>query len=79
MNSKSEPSAVIPPVENLRLLKWNELVRRGDYVEDGKLGFEPWLGPTGFHADSFIKAIYRKYSPRKKTEPPPVTRRPTIL
>jgi hypothetical protein len=46
--------------ENLRPLKWDELVRRGDFVEDGRGGFEPWDGPSGFRADAFIKQIYRR-------------------
>jgi hypothetical protein len=40
-------------------LKWNELVRRGDFVEDGRDGFELWDGPGGFRAASFVKQIYR--------------------
>jgi hypothetical protein len=51
-------SATVP--ESLRLLEWNELVRRGDFVEDGRGGFEPWDGPSGFRADAFIKQIYRR-------------------
>jgi len=47
-------------VERFRRLKWNELVRQGDFVEDGHQGFEPWEGPGGFQADSFIKPIYRR-------------------
>jgi hypothetical protein len=52
-------SIVIVP-KHLRPLKWNELVRRGDFVEDGRRGFEPWEGPAGFRADAFIKTIYRR-------------------
>ena len=48
----------------LRLLKWNELVRRGDFVADGRQGFEPWEGPAGFRADAFVKQIYRRFKPR---------------
>ena len=65
MNHEANPSAATAPF-SFRRLAWNELVKRGDYVADGKSGFEPWVGPSGFHADSFIKAIYRKYSPRTK-------------
>jgi len=43
-----------------RQLKWNELVRRGDFVMDEHQGFEPWEGPGGFRADAFVKTIYRK-------------------
>ena len=48
-----------------RRLKWDEQVRRGDFVEDGKQGFEPWDGMVGFRADTFVKTIYR----RKKVAP----------
>jgi hypothetical protein len=48
------------PPEKLRPLKWNERVESGDFVEDGRGGFEPWDGPRGFRADSFIKQIYRR-------------------
>ncbi len=46
--------------ELFRRLKWNELVRRGDFVEDGRQGYKPWEGPSGFRADAFIKATFRK-------------------
>jgi hypothetical protein len=59
MNKPATSATAIVP-EHLRRLKWNELVRRGDFVEDGRQGFEPWEGPTGFRADAFIKTIYRK-------------------
>lgn len=52
-------SPVTAVSEHLRPLKWNEMVRRGDFVKDGKRGFEPWDGPNGFRADSFVKQIYR--------------------
>jgi hypothetical protein len=52
------PSVTVPPA--LRRLKWNELVCRGDFVENGCLGFEPWEGPAGFRADTFVKPVYRK-------------------
>jgi len=51
-------SAIVPP--DLRRLKWNELVSRGDFVENGHQAFELWEGPGGFRADTFVKAIYRK-------------------
>jgi len=44
----------------LRRLKWNELVSRGDFVMDEHQDFEPWEGPSGFRADSFLKPIYRR-------------------
>jgi hypothetical protein len=60
--SGTDLSAIAAVPKRLRRLKWNELVRRGDFVEDSRHGFEPWDGPGGFRADSFIKAIYRKLS-----------------
>jgi len=50
--------------QRLRRLQWNELVRRGDFVEDGREGFEPWVGPSGFRADAFVKQIYRQLKRR---------------
>jgi len=56
------PAAGIPsaPVAgSLRRLKWNEIPHPGDFVADGRQGFEPWEGPSGFQAGSFEKPIYR--------------------
>lgn len=50
-------SAATAVPEILRPSKWKELVRRGDFVEDGNQGFEPWVGPNGFRADAFVKQI----------------------
>jgi len=47
-----------------RRLKWNELVFNGDFVADERLGLEPWEGPGGFRADSFMKPIYRQKKSR---------------
>jgi hypothetical protein len=47
--------------KTLRRVKWDEVVRQGDFVIAGN-GFEPWEGPTGFRADSFLKPIYRRQS-----------------
>jgi hypothetical protein len=60
--NETDPSAIAIAPENLRPLKWNELVRRGDFVKDEREGFEPWVGPSGFRADAFIKQIYRRLS-----------------
>ena len=57
--NKTHPSAAAV-VTSFRRLAWNELVRRGDFVEDGRSGFEPWEGPSGFRADAFVKQIYRR-------------------
>jgi hypothetical protein len=46
--------------EQFRKLEWNELVGRGDFIEDGENGFKPWEGPTGFRADAFVTSIYRQ-------------------
>jgi hypothetical protein len=43
-----------------RRLKWNEVVCHGDFVADERLGLEPWEGPGGFRADTFVKPIYRR-------------------
>ena len=45
--------------DRFRRLNWDERVQRGDFVADEHQGFEPWVGPTGFRADSFVKPIYR--------------------
>ena len=45
---------------HLRLLNWNEVVCRGDFVADEHDGFELWEGPGGFRADAFVKPIYRR-------------------
>jgi len=57
-----EPEAAAPfRISKLfRRLKWNEVVRRGDFVADGRLALEPWEGPGGFRADAFVKSIYRR-------------------
>jgi len=60
--TRSSAPAAVP--ERLRPLKWNELVRRGDFVEDGHQGFKPWEGPGGFRADAFVKRIYRRQGRR---------------
>jgi hypothetical protein len=52
------PGAGVP--EHFRRLKWNEVVRHGDFVADERLGLEPWEGPGGFRADTFVKTIYRR-------------------
>jgi hypothetical protein len=57
---ETDPSTIAVSAESLRPLKWNELVCRGDFVEAGREGFEPWEGPSGFRADAFVKQIYRR-------------------
>jgi hypothetical protein len=43
-----------------RRLKFNELVSVGDFVAGKDNQFEPWDGPRGFQAGSFVKPIYRR-------------------
>ena len=64
------PAAVADATEMYRPLRWNELVKRGDYVQDGSNGYELWIGPSGFHAGSFNKQIYRRCSRRTVVEKP---------
>jgi hypothetical protein len=54
------PSVLPVMLDQLRLLKRDERVQRGDFVPDGHEGFEMWEGPSGFRADSFVKQIYRR-------------------
>ena len=64
MNDAELP--VLPVLlEHLRLLKRNERVQRGDFIEDGRNRFELWEGPNGFRADTFVKQIYRRLRPLK--------------
>jgi hypothetical protein len=58
--SETFPGALPVVLEHLRPLKWNERVQRGDFVADGRQGFELWEGPGGFHAGTFVKQIYRR-------------------
>jgi len=59
MNEANSSAAAITP-NDLRPLKCNEVVKLGDFVRDGRKGFELWEGPSGFRADAFIKTIYRR-------------------
>ena len=61
--NKASPSSALVILKNLRPLKWDEVPRRGDFVEDGHNSFEPWTGPTGFRADAFVKQIFRRLKP----------------
>jgi hypothetical protein len=63
----NEPAqAAAPPDESLclRRLQFNELVSTGDLVMNEQREFEPWEGPNGFRADSFVKPIYRRKDDR---------------
>jgi hypothetical protein len=46
--------------KSMRALRWNEAVRPGDFIKADRNGFEPWVGPSGFRAGSFVKSIYRR-------------------
>jgi hypothetical protein len=59
-----EAPASTSVLERFRRLKWNELVRLGDFVADEHRGFEPWEGPGGFRADAFVKPTYRRQERR---------------
>jgi len=59
MNSP-KPTELSSVPEDFRRLQGNELVIMGDFVADDLHGLEPWEGPNGFRADSFVKAIYRR-------------------
>lgn len=56
--SAAAAPAALP--KDFRRLKWNEVVMPGDYLEDEQRGLEPWQGPGGFRADTFVKPIYRR-------------------
>ncbi len=60
----NDPALMLDEAPNFRRLKWDELVRTGDFVKDGHNGFEPWEGPSGFRADAFVKTIYRRQAAR---------------
>jgi hypothetical protein len=65
--------------QQFRLLKWNELVSRGDFIEDGHQGFELWEGPSGFRAGSFVKPTYRRQHHRPAGIGKPESHRPNEL
>ena len=63
MNENTSSFVAVVP-KGLRRLRWNELVRRGDFVANGNQEFEPLDGPVGFRADAFVKQIYRRLGSR---------------
>ena len=63
MNETDQSTLALIP-KSLRLLKWHERVRQGDFVAAGNKGFDPWGGPSGFRADAFVKQIYRRLERR---------------
>jgi hypothetical protein len=60
--SRTNPVTPSPRPTRLRPLQGNELVRRGDLIENGPAGYETWEGPGGFRACFFVKQIYRQLS-----------------
>jgi hypothetical protein len=57
--NETDPAALPVVLNQLRRLRWNERVQRGDFVADGRQGFELWEGPAGFRADTFVRQTYR--------------------
>ena len=55
-----KPICVDAAPAGFRRVHKNEVVSRGDYVLNDLQGIEPWEGPGGFRADSFVKQIYRR-------------------
>jgi hypothetical protein len=51
-------------LERFRRLKWDELVRHGDFVANEGRKLELWEGPNGFRADACVKPIYRRQEHR---------------
>ena len=70
MNQTNTITVAVDASDTFRPLKWNEMVKRGDYIQDGSNGYELWVGPSGFHAGSFVKQIYRRSSRRTAVEKP---------
>jgi len=70
MEQTTTTAVVVNASDTFRPLKWNEMVKRGDYIQDGNNGYELWVGPSGFHAGSFVKQIYRRSSRRTVVEKP---------
>jgi hypothetical protein len=60
MNNGITALAFSTAAGQLRPLKWDERVSRGDFVAAEPGGFELWDGPVGFRADTFVKQVYRR-------------------
>ena len=63
----TERMARTDDTKRFRRLKFNELVSVGDYVAGKDNQFEPWDGPRGFQAGSFVQPIYRAQGRRPAT------------
>jgi len=62
--NKSEALAETGVPVRHRRLRWNERVSAGDFFADEGRGIEPWKGPNGFRADSFVRPVYRQIKGR---------------
>jgi len=47
------------PEVRFRRVRPYELVMPGDYIKDSERSYQPWDGPRGFRAASFVKEVYR--------------------
>lgn len=56
---KLKPVRTEVPPAGFRRLHESEVVTPGDYVMNESQDIEPWEGPRGFRAGSFLKQIYR--------------------
>ena len=60
MESEGKPSSIITgDPGRFRRLGGDELVSRGDFVENEQRQLTQWEGPTGFRASSFVHPVYR--------------------
>lgn len=58
-NDNNTENMVTADPGRFRRLQSNELVGRGDFVENERQCLVPWEGPTGFRASSFVSPVYR--------------------
>ena len=63
---KNSVAALAESSKRFRRLKSNELVTVGDFVSVKENEFEPWDGPRGFQAGSFVQPIYREQTVRSR-------------
>jgi hypothetical protein len=61
----TELKPVQPAAPNhFRQVRSQEIVVSGDWVMNKSQELEPWEGPSGFRADSFVMTVYRQESRR---------------
>lgn len=58
-NENETDRTVTTHPEHFRRLQGDELVSRGDFVENEQQRLVAWEGPTGFRASSFNRPVYR--------------------